>query len=73
LSGRADVVIAILSFASSFAVLGMAGGLIATVLLGLINLWTSHILWRYCMANPHLVDSTYTRCDIGRELTLSSL
>ncbi len=45
------VVLAILAFPSSFQVLGMAGGMIATVLIGLSTLYTSHVLWRYCMQN----------------------
>jgi len=58
------IVIAILSFPSSFSVLGMAGGVIATVLIGLTVLYTSHVLWRYCMANPGSTDI----CDLGSRL-----
>ena len=66
------IVIAILSFPSSYAVLGMAGGVIATLGIGLCVLYTSHVvsvlvslsfltkgssqLWRFCLANPHIKD-----------------
>ena len=38
------IVIAILSFPSSYAVLGMAGGVIATLGIGLCVLYTSHVV-----------------------------
>jgi len=70
------VVIAILSFPSSYSyvgilslilsaclcsvpmdrVLGMAGGVIATLLVGLIVWYTGLVLWRYCMAHPGSTD-----------------
>ena len=34
----------------------MAGGVIATVLMGLAVLYTSHVLWRFCMAHPESTD-----------------
>jgi hypothetical protein len=45
------VVLAILAFPYSFQILGMAGGMIATLLIGLSTLYTSHVLWRYCLQN----------------------
>ncbi|KAL8281382.1 hypothetical protein RQP46_006066 [Phenoliferia psychrophenolica] len=57
--------VAILAFPSSFAVLGMAGGTIATLLIGLATLWTSHVLWRYCMRHPQIRDI----CDAAYCLT----
>ena len=35
-------------------VLGMAGGVIATLIIGLATLYTSHVLWRFCMLYVHL-------------------
>ncbi|KAK9898346.1 hypothetical protein P389DRAFT_32478 [Cystobasidium minutum MCA 4210] len=58
------IVIAILSFPSSYAILGMAGGLIATVVVGLCVLYTSHVLWRYCLAHPESTDI----CDLSSRL-----
>lgn len=49
------VCLAILSFPWVFKTLGMAGGLLATFGLGLINLYTSMTLWRYCMLHPHML------------------
>ncbi|KAJ9104620.1 hypothetical protein QFC21_002118 [Naganishia friedmannii] len=40
------VVLAILAFPYSFQILGMAGGMITTVIIGLSVLYTSHVLWR---------------------------
>ncbi|KAL7411848.1 transmembrane amino acid transporter protein-domain-containing protein [Mrakia frigida] len=50
------IVLAILAFPYSFQVLGMAGGVIATLLIGLVTLYTSHVLWRFCMAYPQCRD-----------------
>ncbi|PWZ00254.1 hypothetical protein BCV70DRAFT_107454 [Testicularia cyperi] len=58
------VCLAILAFPWAFSVLGMAGGLIATFTLGLAALYTSLILWRYCMRHPHLLNI----CDIGYQI-----
>lgn len=66
------VVLAILAFPSSYAVLvrqirfgeknnadlenyqGMAGGILGTVGIGLATLYTSHVLWRFCLAHPEI-------------------
>jgi len=58
------IVIAILSFPSSYSVLGMAGGVIATVIIGLVVLYTSHVLWRFCMKHPDSTDI----CDLSARL-----
>lgn len=34
----------------------MAGGVITTIIVGLTVLYTSHVLWRYCMAHPGSTD-----------------
>lgn len=58
------VCLAILSFPWAFSYLGMAGGLIATFGIGLSALYTSLILWRYCLRHPHLLNI----CDIGYQI-----
>ncbi|GHJ84576.1 hypothetical protein NliqN6_0978 [Naganishia liquefaciens] len=50
------VVLAILAFPYSFQILGMAGGMITTVVVGLSVLYTSHVLWRFCLAHPEVRD-----------------
>lgn len=50
------VVLAILAFPYSFQILGMAGGVISTFIIGLSVLYTSHVLWRYCMRHPEIRD-----------------
>ncbi|KAK4050375.1 hypothetical protein OIV83_003444 [Microbotryomycetes sp. JL201] len=59
------VVLAILAFPSAFAVLGMAGGVIATLVIGVSTYYTSHVLWRFCMAHPEVRDI----CDAAFALT----
>lgn len=49
------VCLAILSFPWAFNTLGMAGGILSTLGLGLIALYTSMTLWRYCMLHPHML------------------
>ncbi|GAA95855.1 uncharacterized protein L969DRAFT_88698 [Mixia osmundae IAM 14324] len=58
------IVVAILSFPQSYAALGLAGGLITTVIVGGVVLATSLILTDYCIAHPELIDI----CDIAYEL-----
>ncbi|KAJ9119931.1 hypothetical protein QFC24_005414 [Naganishia onofrii] len=50
------VVLAILAFPYSFQILGMAGGMITTVIIGLSVLYTSHVLWRFCLVHPEVRD-----------------
>ncbi|ORY80240.1 transmembrane amino acid transporter protein-domain-containing protein [Leucosporidium creatinivorum] len=59
------VVLAILAFPSSFLVLGMAGGVLATLIIGASTYYTSHVLWRYCMKHPEVRDI----CDAAFALT----
>lgn len=47
--------LAILSFPYAFATLGMAGGIIGTLGLGLITLYTSLKLHTYCLRHPNLL------------------
>lgn len=42
----------------------MAGGVITTVLVGLCVLYTSHVLWRYCLRHPESTDI----CDLSSRL-----
>lgn len=58
------VCLAILSFPWAFSYLGMAGGLLATFGVGLSALYTSLILWRYCLRHPQLLGI----CDIGYQI-----
>ncbi|UZJ51566.1 hypothetical protein CBS101457_000886 [Exobasidium rhododendri] len=62
------VCLAILSFPWAFNTLGMAGGVISTLGLGVVALYTSMTLWRYCMKHPDLLHIA----DIGRQLTGSA-
>jgi len=48
------VVLAILAFPYSFSLLGMAGGVITTLIVAATTLYTSLILWKYCMVHPHI-------------------
>lgn len=50
------VVLAILAFPSSFAILGMAGGTITTLALGGTTYWTTRQLWLYTMRYPRVRD-----------------
>ena len=56
LSSRAVeyVVLAILAFPWSYSILGMAGGVITTLIVAATTLYTSLILWKYCMVHPHI-------------------
>uniref|UniRef100_V5E481 Amino acid transporter transmembrane domain-containing protein n=1 Tax=Kalmanozyma brasiliensis (strain GHG001) TaxID=1365824 RepID=V5E481_KALBG len=58
------VCLAILAFPWAFSYLGMAGGLLATLGVGLAALYTSLILWRYCLKHPHILNI----CDIGYQI-----
>ncbi|GAC99099.1 amino acid transporter [Pseudozyma hubeiensis SY62] len=58
------VCLAILSFPWAFSYLGMAGGLLATFGVGMGALYTSLILWRYCLKHPQLLNI----CDIGYQI-----
>ncbi|SCV67981.1 BQ2448_102 [Microbotryum intermedium] len=50
------VVLAILAFPSSYLILGMAGGVLSTLIIGVSTYYTSHVLWRYCLKHPEIRD-----------------
>lgn len=58
------ICLAIMSFPWSYSVLGLGLGLIVTVIVSLLCLYTGLIIADYCAAYPHLTDV----CDIGRHL-----
>lgn len=58
------VCLAILALPASYKTLGMAGGLIATAVLGLVTLYTSLTLSAYCNRHPDALHIA----DIGRKL-----
>ncbi|KAK7047771.1 hypothetical protein VNI00_006099 [Paramarasmius palmivorus] len=58
------ICLAILSFPWSFSILGLVPGLIVTLVVAATVLYTSLILWRYCLKHPDIRDV----CDIGRKL-----
>ncbi|EGN97583.1 hypothetical protein SERLA73DRAFT_184341 [Serpula lacrymans var. lacrymans S7.3] len=58
------ICLAILSFPWSYSVLGLVPGIIVTLAVAAIVLYTSLILWRFCLKHPEVRDA----CDIGRML-----
>ncbi|KAB8210538.1 transmembrane amino acid transporter protein-domain-containing protein [Aspergillus parasiticus] len=58
------ICLAIMSFPWSYSVLGLVPGLILTVVIAGIVLYTSLIIWRFCLRHPHVRDV----CDIGQHL-----
>lgn len=58
------ICLAIMSFPWSYSVLGLGLGLIVTVIVSLLCLYTGLIIADYCAAYPHLTDV----CDIGQHL-----
>ncbi|KAL5361767.1 transmembrane amino acid transporter protein-domain-containing protein [Aspergillus floccosus] len=56
------ICIAIMSFPWSFSILGLVPGLMLTVGAALIVLYTSLIIWKFCLRNPEVRDV----CDIGK-------
>ncbi|QDS74432.1 hypothetical protein FKW77_006178 [Venturia effusa] len=58
------ICLAIMSFPYSYAVLGLVPGLILTVVVAALVLYTSLILWEFCMRHPEVKDA----CDIGQML-----
>ncbi|GAP89231.2 putative n amino acid transport system protein [Rosellinia necatrix] len=58
------ICLAIMSFPWSYSVLGLVPGLILTVVQALIVLYTSLILWQFCLRHPEVRDV----CDIGQML-----
>ncbi|KAL2872023.1 putative neutral amino acid permease [Aspergillus lucknowensis] len=58
------ICLAIMSFPWSYSVLGLVPGLILTVFIAAVVLYTSLIIWRFCLRHPHIRDV----CDIGQHL-----
>ncbi|RDW76449.1 putative neutral amino acid permease [Aspergillus mulundensis] len=58
------ICLAIMSFPWSYSVLGLVPGLILTVFIAGVVLYTSLIVWRFCLRHPHIRDV----CDIGQHL-----
>ncbi|BFZ54997.1 hypothetical protein PYCC9005_002035 [Savitreella phatthalungensis] len=64
LLGTEYISLAILSFPWSFSYLGIVGGILVTLVTQAIVVYTSMILWRFCMQNPGIKHI----CDIGQIL-----
>lgn len=58
------ICLAIMSFPWSYSVLGLAPGLILTVVIAGLVLYTSLITWEFCLRHPEVKDV----CDIGQML-----
>ncbi|KAK4124532.1 amino-acid permease [Parathielavia appendiculata] len=58
------ICLAMMSFPWSYSVLGLVPGLILTVVVALIVLYTSLVLWEFCLRHPEVRDI----CDIGQML-----
>jgi amino acid permease len=62
------ICLAIMSFPWSYSILGLVPGLILTVFIAGVVLYTSLIIWRFCLRHPHIRDV----CDIGQHLFFGS-
>ncbi|KFA63847.1 hypothetical protein S40285_04453 [Stachybotrys chlorohalonatus IBT 40285] len=58
------ICLAIMSFPWSYSVLGLVPGLIVTALVAAVVLYTSLVLWQFCLRHPEVRDV----CDIGQML-----
>ncbi|KAF7544422.1 hypothetical protein G7046_g9793 [Stylonectria norvegica] len=58
------ICLAIMSFPWSYSVLGLVPGLILTVFVAAVVLYTSLVLWEFCLRHPEVRDV----CDIGQML-----
>ncbi|KAK3359489.1 amino-acid permease [Lasiosphaeria hispida] len=58
------ICLAIMSFPWSYSVLGLVPGLILTAVVAAIVLYTSLVLWEFCLRHPEVRDV----CDIGQML-----
>ncbi|KAI9050732.1 hypothetical protein LZ554_004852 [Drepanopeziza brunnea f. sp. 'monogermtubi'] len=58
------ICLAIMSFPSSYSILGLVPGLILTVAVAAVVLYTSMTVWRFCLRHPEVRDV----CDIGQML-----
>ncbi|KJY01997.1 neutral amino acid permease like protein [Zymoseptoria brevis] len=56
------ICLAIMSFPYSYSVLGLVPGLIFTVLVAAMVLYTSLIVWEFCLRHPEVKDV----CDVGQ-------
>ncbi|KAL8907933.1 MAG: hypothetical protein Q9171_005649 [Xanthocarpia ochracea] len=58
------ICLAIMSFPYSYSVLGLVPGLIVTIVVALFVLYTSLIVWEFCIRHPEIRDV----CDLGQML-----
>lgn len=58
------ICLAIMSFPWSYSILGLVPGIILTLVVAAIVLYTSLILWQFCLRHPEVRDV----CDIGQTL-----
>ncbi|KIH92006.1 hypothetical protein SPBR_03273 [Sporothrix brasiliensis 5110] len=58
------ICLAMMSFPWSYSVLGLVPGLILTVVVAAFVLYTSMVLWEFCLRHPEVRDV----CDIGQML-----
>ncbi|PMD17603.1 amino acid transporter-like protein [Hyaloscypha hepaticicola] len=58
------ICLAIMSFPYSYSVLGLVPGIILTVVVAALVLYTSLVLWEFCLRHPEVRDV----CDIGQML-----
>ncbi|KAK4159502.1 amino-acid permease [Cladorrhinum sp. PSN259] len=58
------ICLAIMSFPWSYSVLGLVPGLLLTVFVAAVVLYTSLVLWEFCLRHPEVRDV----CDIGQML-----
>jgi len=56
------ICLAIMSFPYSYSVLGLVPGLILTVVVAALVLYTSLIVWEFCLRHPNVKDV----CDVGK-------
>ncbi|KAF2430532.1 hypothetical protein EJ08DRAFT_588882 [Tothia fuscella] len=62
------ICLAIMSFPYSYSILGLVPGLILTVVVAALVLYTSLVLWEFCLRHPEIKDVT----DIGQMLFYNS-
>ena len=62
------ICLAIMSFPYSYSVLGLVPGLILTVVIAIFVLYTSLVVWEFCIRHPETRDV----CDIGQMLFFNS-
>ena len=58
------ICLAMMSFPWSYSILGLVPGLILTVVVAVFVLYTSMVLWEFCLRHPEVRDV----CDIGQML-----